>query len=544
MSTSSQFIEDTIGQKLLLAFEGKEELSSQTLETIRQLRPSGFTLFRSLNIDTPAQVRRLTASLQEIARSLGLPPFLIAADQEGGQLTAIGEETTALPGNMALGAIDSVELSRKAGEVLGRELAAMGINVDYAPVCDISSNPNNPVIGIRSFGENAERVSALAQAMIDGIQAQGIAATAKHFPGHGDTDGDSHHGRTLVHHSLDRLRKVEFRPFESAIQSGVKLIMTAHIAVPAIDGDDAPPATLSPAILTSILREELKYDGIIVADSLEMRAIRQGEALGGEAVKAVNAGSDILILGTNTTDQLRVRQGLLRAWNEKRLDLAKISASAKRIALLKEQFPHEDSLPPLDVIGCKAHLAVAREIAERSITLVRDQNHLLPLRLKPSQRIAVVMPKPMDLTPADTSSYVKPKLSQAIRKMHPNSEGFVVSHNPSDKEIAGLLAALKAYDLILLGTLNATSQPGQVALARELLRSNMPVIIAALRLPYDLTAFPEAKTYLCTYSIQEPSLTALAQVLFGEKTAQGHLPVSIPGLYPAGYAMAVEESTG
>ena len=237
-------IEQAIGQKLLLAFRGKDRPSDEIIRALREYRAGGITLFRAFNIDRPSQVRQLAEQLQSLARDLNLPPLLMGLDQEGGQLMAVGEGTTPLPGNMALGATGSVELARRAGEVLGRELAAMGINFGYAPCVDVNINPDNPVIGIRSFGEDPVQVSKLAVAMIEGIQSQGVAATAKHFPGHGDTASDSHHGVPSVPHALERLKTVEFPPFQAAIKAGVRAVMTAHLALPAVDGPEAGPSDI------------------------------------------------------------------------------------------------------------------------------------------------------------------------------------------------------------------------------------------------------------------------------------------------------------
>jgi len=525
--------EHLIGQKLLLAFDGKE-LTPEIRETIKTYKPAGLTFFRSLNIDNPTQVRHLAESLQRLARDLDLPPFLIAADQEGGQLMAIGEGTTPLPGNMALGATGSLEPAHKAGEVLGRELAAMGINVDYAPSCDVNINPHNPVIGIRSFGEDPTAVAQLASAMIEGIQSQGVAATAKHFPGHGDTTGDSHHGLPTVPYTLERLQQVEFPPFQAAIAADVKLIMTAHLALPALDGPDAPPATLSRRILHGLLREELGFGSVIVTDAMDMGAIRQGEALGEDAMKAVAAGADLLLLTSNPDDQRRVYESLLSALRHGDLNAKYISASVERILSLKRWLSRQ-SQPDLSVVGCVEHQAVADEIAERSITLVRNGANLLPLKLNPKQRLAVVVPKPVDLTPADTSSYVTPGLGAAIRQFHSNVDEYMIAFSPDAEEIANLLERLREYDMLILGTLNAYTAPNQAEFVRQALKFDIPSVVVALRLPYDLAAFPEAKTYLCTYSILEPSMQALAKALFGQIEFEGKLPVSIPGLYSLGH---------
>ncbi len=528
-------IEEMIGQRLMLAFRGKDDLSPEIGDAIKKFKPAGITLFRSFNIDNPTQVKNLTALFQDAAREFDLPPLFIAVDQEGGQLMAVGNGTTQLPGNMALGATGSTDLSRRAGQVLGRELAAMGINVNYAPSCDVNLNPENPVIGIRSFGEDPAMVGQMAAAMIDGIQSAGVAACAKHFPGHGDTSSDSHLGLPVVPHSLDRLRKVEFPPFESAIQAGTKMVMTAHLALPAIDGSDAPPATLSPAILKNLLRDQLKFDGVIITDAMDMHAITQDDALGENAVRAAKAGADLLLITTDPNDQQLVRASLIQAANDGTLSREDLAVSAERISSLKQWLANQKTEFDLNIVGCTEHRRIADEIAARSITLVRDQAKILPLRLGSGQRIAVIVPRPIDLTPADTSSYIVPNLASALRVFHPNVDEFIVSHSPSGNEIISVAEKVQSYDLIVIGTLNAFNNPGQSALVHKALESRKQVIVAAMRLPYDLVAFPDAPTYVCTYSILEPSINALASALFGRRGFQGCLPVSIPGWYPIGY---------
>ncbi len=536
---SSLPIEESIGQRLLLAFAGKDAPSPEIVDALRRYKPAGITLFRHLNIDGPAQVRDLTQGLQTLARQAGLPPLLIAADQEGGQLMTIGDGTTPLPGNLALGAAASTDLARQAGEVLGEELAALGINVNYAPCCDVNVNPANPVVGTRAFGEDPRQVAELSAAMTAGLQSKGVAATAKHFPGHGDTASDSHHGVPVVPHSLDRLRDVEFPPFAASIRAGVQLLMTAHLSLPAVDGRDDLPATLSPAILQGLLRRELGFDGVIVTDALDMAAIHQGDGLGPDAVRAAAAGSDLLLLTSNPDDWQRVYASLLQAAQAGQLDPAGLEASSRRIAALKAWLAAHASQPDLSVVGCAAHRAVADEIAGRSITLVRDQAHWLPLPVNSSQRLAVVLPRPQDLTPADTSSYITPKLAQEMRTFHPAVDEFILPHAPQEADIAALLPQLRQYSAVVVGTLNAFAQPAQAALARAVLQTGIPTVVAALRMPYDLTAFPEAPTYVCTYSIMEPAMRALARALFGQAAFQGRLPVSIPGLYAAGHGFAI-----
>ena len=440
-----QTLNDKIGQRLLLAFQGKDQISPELKEAIHELRPGGVTLFRNLNVDDPKQVKRLTDLIQQIAKQAGLPFMLIGVDQEGGQLMTIGEGATALPGNMALGATNSEDLAEHAGKVLGTELAAMGININYSPSCDVNINPKNPVVGIRSFGENPEMVARLAFAMIRGIQAAGVAATAKHFPGHGDTDTDSHIGLPRVSHSIERLQNVELPPFKSAIKADVKLVMAAHMALPVIDGLQAPPATLSRKLLTDMLRDELGFQGVTITDAMDMKAIPQGDALGENAVRAVSAGADLLLLTSEPLDQKRVHSSLWRAATEERFSQREMDASLERIASLKKWL-EEFSLtrPDINVVGCEEHRRVADEIAEHSVTLVRDQNKSLPLHLTNKQKIAVVIPQPIDLTPADTSSYVVPTLAAEIHKYHPIVNELVVPHWPSERDIAEILKQISA----------------------------------------------------------------------------------------------------
>jgi len=520
-------IKNLIGQKLLFAFKGKQTLSPEIITAFNKYRPSGITLFRAFNVGTLEELKNLNESLQTLSQELDLPLLLIAADQEGGQLMAVGD-CTLLPGNMALGATRSKELARKAGEVLGRELAALGINVNYAPCADVNINPQNPVIGVRSFGEDPQLVAELSSAMIEGLQSQGVAATVKHFPGHGDTDSDSHHALGTVSHSIERLHAVELIPFSSAIQADAKLFMTAHLGITSIDGENPPPATLSKNVLTKLLREELGYEGVVITDAMDMHAIRQGEFLGEDSVRAVQAGADILMATTDPQDQARIAEGLLNAAKNEKLDINGLKISYERIIKLKQWLAEKNTKPDLTIIRCAEHLVIADEIAEKSITLVRDEKNLLPLKLESNKRVAVIVSKPLDLTPADTSSYITPQLAQAIRQYHANTDEFIVSYAPEEKERNDLLEKLKGYDLIVIGTINAYTERKQAEFVNQTLRLSIPVIVIAMRLPYDLVVIPQVSTYLCTYSILEPSMKAVAKAMFGRSKITGQLPVTMP----------------
>lgn len=518
-------LEQAVGQQLLLAFEGKQRPSPGLLDAMQHGMPAGVTLFRALNVDHPAQVRELTGSLQAAARAAGLPVLLIAADQEGGQLMAVGNGTQ-FPGNMALGATRSRELAHRTGMALGRELAAMGINVNYAPVCDVNVNPDNPGVGTRSFGEDPALVAELSAAMVAGLHAAGVAATAKHFPGLGDAATDPHYGTPLLVHDRERLQRVELPPFEAAIQAGARLVMTAHVALPALNDGLDLPATLSEAILKGLLRGELGFEGVIVSDAMDMKAIRQGPGLAIDAIAAVRAGVDLLLLSGDIEEQRMIYAAVLQAVRRGLLSRQAVLASAQRILELKGWIAGQ-SQPDLDVVNCQEHRALAAEIAARSVTLVRDSAGLLPLRLAADARVAVVIPQPRDLTPADTSSYEEPMLAEALRQYHARVDEFIVPIDPADADVSGLREQVGGHDLLVVATISADVHPGQAALVNALLESETPVAVVALRTPYDLKVFPQAPTYLCTYSLLEPSLRALASALWGQIEFQGRLPVTI-----------------
>jgi beta-N-acetylhexosaminidase len=524
------------GQRLMLAFRGFQTPSPEFLHSMREIHPAGVTLFRPYNIDTPAQLKALTALLQSSAREMDLPLLLIALDQEGGQLMAVGGATP-LPGNMALGAARSSELAFQAGQVLGSELAAMGVNVDYAPCVDVNTNPANPVVGVRSFGEEPVLVANLSAALLQGIQSQGVAATAKHFPGHGDTSSDSHLGMARVNHSMAELQSIDLPPFKIAIEAGVKMVMTGHLGVPALNGENDLPATLSKQVLQATLRKEMGFAGVIISDAMDMRAIRQGDLLVEDAARAVAAGCDLLLGTAASIDHQRLLQGISLALENQLLSEQEHSASLQRIQSLKHWLSAHTLHPPLEVVNSAEHRTVADRIAERSITLVKNEQGLIPLRVEDQQKIAVIVPQPRDLTPADTSSYLTPLLGQAVREIHSNTFELSVPLSPDANEIEGILLRLSDADVVIVGTINAASQPGQAELVKRIHHTGRPTLVAALRLPYDLVAFPEVSTYLCTYSILKPSMKALAKVLFGVNPPCGHLPVTIPGVAKAGFGL-------
>lgn len=514
---------DQIGSKLMLAFKGTT-VPAEVAAWIRRRRVAGYSLFRGYNYEDPAQVRALTAELQALAAAAGYGPLLIATDQEGGQLTAMGTPTTQFAGNMALAATRDPALAQRVGHAIGRELAALGVNVNYAPVADLSTNPANPVLGIRSFGDDPALAASLVAAMVMGLQSAGVAATLKHFPGTGHAAVDSHYQMPVIDHNRDRLERVELRPFRAGVDGGARLVMSGHFAIPALNGSADVPATVSRAVMHDFMRDDLGFDGVVITDALDMGAITQGAGQIVDVIAAVRAGVDLLLLMPGEDVQERLYHGLVLAYSRGLIDAGHLDDSVRRIAALQDWVAAQPQ-PDLSVIGCAEHRALEAELARRSISLVRDEAGLLPLRLGPDARVAAIMPQPQDLTPADTSSLVAPALAKALQAYHPRVDEFIISQQPDAAAIAALRAAVAGYDLLVIGTINAAAQPDQGELVRALLATGVPAVTVALRTPYDLTTYPAAQTHLCTYSIQPTSLAALADVLFGQETAAGTVPV-------------------
>jgi beta-N-acetylhexosaminidase len=514
-----------LNQKLMLSFDGFEP-TPELFKILEGQAIGGLTLYRSLNVQNPAQVSALTTALQQAASKAGGGQLLIGADQEGGQLVAVGGGTTPFPGNLALGAAGSEDLARKVGAATGRELAAMGININYAPVCDVLVNPGNPSVGLRSFGSDPDLVSRLGAALIEGLQSAGVAACAKHFPGLGDTATDSHYGTPVVLHNKERLRRVELPPFKTAIEAGVKMVMAAHIALPAFNDGRDLPSTLSPGVLRGLLRQDLGFSGVIASDALDMKAIEQGPGLVIDVLAACAAGVDLLLFGPQTSGRETLLVGLLQAVRRGLLSAEDMQASAGRILALKEWLSGFER-PALDVVGCVEHQALALEVARRSVTLVQDVEGQVPLQLDPDSRLLVILPQPANLTPADTSSYETPSLARFIWDFHPAVEEISIPLDPSGEQVANLLQQARDYDHVLVGTINAFAHPGQAALVNALLEVGVHTLGVGLRMPHDLLSFPRLPLFAAAYSLQPPSLQAVVDALWGEIPFEGKLPVPI-----------------
>jgi beta-N-acetylhexosaminidase len=525
---------------LMLAFDGLE-LPVAMAERLRSAPAAGITLFRYQNVADAAQLRALTEAIQAAAAGGGRAadgPLLVAADQEGGQLAALGDVATVFPGNMALGATGDAGLAERVGRATGMELRALGVNVAYAPACDLATNAANPGIGIRSFGADPAAAAALAAAMTRGLRSAGVAATAKHFPGLGDAGVDSHLGLPAVGRDRAGLLARELIPFRAAIEAGADLVMSAHVALPGVTGEPSLAATLSRVLMHDILRRDLGFDGLAITDALDMAALPQGDGQVDAVLRALAAGVDLLLCASDEAARLRIEAGLARAASEGRLDPAAIAASRARLAALRGTLrDHPEPAPDAAIVRSAAHERLAAEVAARAMTLVRDEAGLLPLRLPDGARIAAVMPRPADLTPADTSSRVAPALAMALRGRHGHVTEVLSSLNPDDGEIAAIRSAAAGHDLIVVGTISASLHPGQARLVEALLQTGVPAVTIALRTPFDLAAYPAAGVHICTYGIHEPSLRAAAEALFGVAGFSGRLPAPIGGIAAMGHGL-------
>lgn len=325
---------EKIGQMVFVGFEGETIDVLQTREMITAHKVGGFILFKR-NIKDVQQTVGLLNSLKELNQQNSVPLFL-GVDEEGGRVSRLPDSFVKLPASQWIGQRNDPQFSYQVGEMLGMQLGSLGFNVNFAPVLDVNSNPNNPVIGDRSFGNDPALVSELGIATMNGIASQHVIPVIKHFPGHGDTDVDSHLGLPIIHHDLERLREVELVPFVEAIQQGADAVMVAHILLPKLD--EQLPASLSGKVINELLRKELQFDGVVISDDMTMGAIVQGYDLGEAAVKAVLAGTDIVLVGHEYEQQLAVIGALQQAAETGVLSEQRIDESLARILSLKQKY--------------------------------------------------------------------------------------------------------------------------------------------------------------------------------------------------------------
>ena len=584
---SEMTLDEKIGQMLMPDFrqwkqagesevQDFTEMNEEVAEIIDEFDLGGVILFAQ-NVKTTEQTAKLTHDLQQVAINDedGNLPLLTTIDQEGGIVTRLGTGTN-FPGNMAIGATKNEQSSYDTGSVIGKELNSLGINVNFAPSVDVNNNPLNPVIGLRSFSSNPDLVAKLGVKMIEGIQSNGVAAAAKHFPGHGDTATDSHYGLPKVDKSLEELKKVELKPFQAAIDNGVDMIMTAHIQFPQIEKDTYTsikdgqeiqiPATLSDDILTGLLREDMNFDGVIITDALNMAAIAEnfGEV---ETVKmAFEAGVDIALMPTilrSKADVPKLRaivDGVKEAVENGEISEEKINESATRVVKLKidrgvmnvandNKTVEEKIANAKSIVGSKENRDVERRVSAEAITVVKNEENILPLNPKEGEKVLLIAPYDNELpgmkfglnrlmkegkvnsVQVDTYCYKSEKTMTEELKNKINEANYVV-----------VLSEMGNYTH-LNSTHWITAIPNEVVnYANEL---NKDSVVVSVGKPYDVAAHKIAKAEVIAYGYKGmdpteadgglspvqafgPNIPAAIEVVFGAAEARGTLPVSIP----------------
>ncbi|MEU8737771.1 glycoside hydrolase family 3 protein [Streptomyces halstedii] len=499
------------------------------------------------NTRDPHQIADLSNGIQRAALAQPTPlPLLISTDQEHGIVCRVGEPATLMPGAMALGAGGSRSDARTAARIAGAELAALGINQNYAPDADVNVNPANPVIGVRSFGSDPQSVAGLVAAQVKGYQSAQVASTAKHFPGHGDTSTDSHTGLPSIQHTREQWAELDAPPFRAAVAAGIDSIMTAHIVVPALDPSE-DPATLSRPILTGILREELGYDGVVVTDSLGMEGVRTKYGDERVPVLALQAGVDQLL---NPPDLSVAWNAVLAAVKSGEISEARIEESILRILRLKSKLglfrdPYVTRRGVDRTVGVKEHLATADRIAERTTTLLAHTGRLLPLSRRTHRNVLVVGADPA--SPSGTTGPPTTTLAAAFEELGFRATALPTGTAPSPATIEAAVTAAAGKDAVVVGTYGVTATSSQRTLVAALAATGVPVICLAIRNPYDiahLTGTGYAAS-LATYSWTDVELRAAVRVIAGRARPKGRLPVPVrradapeQTLYPVGFGLS------
>jgi beta-N-acetylhexosaminidase len=521
----SMTLEEKVGQLLIVGFGGTS-VTRHSRRWLTDRRVGGVALF-SRNIKGFEQTARFARELHGLTK--GHIPIFLALDQEGGNVIRVREGAMLLPGNMALGATREASLAYVAGQALGVDLRLLGFNMNLAPVLDVNSNPKNPVIGIRSYGERPELVAKLGAWYVRGQQEMGLVAVAKHFPGHGDTQSDSHFSMPAITADLNRLDAVELAPFKKAIEAGLDAVMTAHIALPQVTGDRELPATLSKTILTDLLRKRLGFEGIVITDGLEMQGIVKKYGSGRAAVLAVLAGADMpMILWTRKVKE-EVYQALLKAVEKGELSHRRLDQSVRRILKVKiNRKLFKRRLPALETVLAHRnknvlHDAVAQRIAREAITLVRNHGELLPLRPERYRNVLV-------MTPAGA-------LEKKLKGRH-WIDVMSIPYVPNRQRRRELVAELRQRMIGADVLVGVVANRYHVDMLNEVSKhhSQIPVVGVSLSSPYYLDSMKDIDAYVCTYSYLDVAQNALAGALLGEFEMKGRLPVTLPGYYAYGHS--------
>ncbi len=566
-------LEQKVGQLLVSSFQSSyistdSDAFAELARSVRDYHVGGFHVFGASELAPPVLLNPAygtvtlgqpleAASTLNRLQELSAIPLLNTADFEAGVGFRI-MGATAFPRAMAFGAAGDESLALEAGRVTGVETRAIGVHVNFAPVVDVNNNPRNPVINTRSFGEDPAQVGRLASAYIRGLQAAGVIATLKHFPGHGDTDVDSHIGLPIIKHPRERLERIELPPFKAGMAAGAEAVMTGHIEMPAFDPTPATPTTLSPPIVGGVLRKEMAFRGLIYTDSMGMQGVTNMHSPGEAAVLAVLAGNDVVL---HSPDDGAAFAGILGAVKSGRIAAAQVDASVERLLRAKARAGlHKVKVVDLDaiagVLGTRANQAVADSVSQRSVTLVKDARDQVPLKLAKDAQVLYlsVLDYPSGWRIAAPSRTFIPEL----RKRWPNVTSVELSDRTTPSELELLRATLPRYDAVVASVfVRAASASGRIDLAAPLQRllqdvarasaaSKRPFVTTFFGNPYAAMYIPELPSVLLTYDFYDRAELSAVKALAGEAPIGGRLPIALPGMFEvgAGLTRQAAASTG
>lgn len=514
---------EKVGQLLWVGFQGYE-FNDNLKHLIDKYKVGNIVLF-TRNIKDIEQLFKLNKEIHEyIMDKTGVMPF-ISIDQEGGMVTRIMSGATFCPGNMTL-ATSPVEKAYEIGEIMGTELRSLGINMNLAPSLDVNNNPLNPVIGVRSYSDNPEVVSEYGKNYIRGLQSKGIIATSKHFPGHGDTDSDSHKSLPTVAHDKERLSNVELYPFKKNINE-TKAIMSAHVFFPAYEKGNLP-STLSYNVITNLLKKELGYKGLVISDCMEMKAIDDNYTTPIGCLMGLKAGLDQVMVSATFEKQVQSFETIYKAIDNKELTIEEIDEKVEKILKLKsESFPlmneyfytkdFEEAKPFIDNIE---HKKVSEEIVDNSLTLVKGKNISL------YKKTLVICAEPFATTIAEDELNVR-SIASVIKEHKIDVDVEKIEVRINEEEINRLVDKAKHYEQVLVCTYNANLFTNQADLVNKLDLLDNDLFVLSTRSPYDLYKFNQIKNYLCLYEYTPNSVQTIAKYLMGKLEPKGKLPVDL-----------------
>ena len=502
-----------LGQKLVFGFHGKT-LPEEFKNLLREYKIGNVILFLR-NVESAEQLRALCAEIQSLVQEeTGYPAFIII-DQEGGMVTRLPQDAVNVPGAMALAATADPENARLASEITIRQLRGLGANFNMAPVLDVNSNPANPVIGVRSFGDEAERVASLGCAAIAPYAGSGVLCCAKHFPGHGDTAVDSHLGLPRVDKMEEALEQLELIPFRRAIEAGVPAIMMSHVLFPNIEPEQVP-CTMSRRMVTGLLKQKLGFRGLILTDCMEMGAIRDYYGTPEGVVASIKAGVDLAEISSAFDLELAAAKAVNEAAERGEFDVEEIRASVEKILRYKKMLAAQVE-PGLCNRG--EDRRTVENMARQAISQISgtpfqaDENTFF---------CGCADYRTSGVANANGSAVTFPEyMANAF-----GAEGFVTGKDPDEEEIRAALRQAENCEKIILGTCNGHLFRGQLALAEALAATGKPMAVAALRNPYDLSQIPETVWKLAAYDYAVPAFRALEDIFRGGK-ATGVCPVKL-----------------